>query len=116
MSSSVFDHIARLVLVRNLRTKLGPQLDGDQAIDEAWEILRDAPGGWDQISLVAQNGRITGYVDYDSAHNEGTTVSDITKRIQSDSVLSADATALEAVDLFTTTQHNFFFGVNPILS
>jgi len=110
MGHSLFDHMARLVLVRDLQTPLGPALDAGQASTDAWELLMEAEGydPMDRVSLVFRDGDPVGCITLDTI-DTGKKISACMEAVEPGSVLSSETSALEAVELLATTQWPFFF-------
>ena len=113
MTESVFHHMSRLVLARDLQSPLGPPLQHDQPAEEAFELLcessfLDGYDAMDRFSLVIRDGEPVGWTSLDTLDN-GATVADSMAAINPGSVLSSDTTALQVADLFETTRiHSFF--------
>lgn len=113
MTESVFHHMSRLVLARDLQGPLGPQLRIDQTIGEAWETLNEDAflGGYnpmDRFSLVFKDGAPVGWASLDML-DEGETVADCMDSINPSQLLSSDTTALQIVELFAASPTGFFF-------
>ena len=114
MQDSVFDNLALLVVVRNLQRPLGPQLDIHLSVAEASELVYDsaASEGYDPMErayLVVEDKAPVGWISHDCL-DAGKMVSEIAiEQIRPSSVLSADTTALEMVQIFATTKMPFFF-------
>lgn len=105
--------MARLVLVRDLQAPLGPQLDAEQSASDASDTLNEASveQGYDpmaRISIVVRKRNIIGWTGFDMLVADKK-VCECIDPIQASSVLSADTTALEAVEIFGSTSHHFFF-------
>jgi hypothetical protein len=94
--STVFEHMATLVKVRNLQ----PTLDAIEELAEAKATER--------ICLVSRDEEIDGWTGFDMLINNAL-VSEHVEATQPGSVLSADTPALEAARLFTETSRHFFF-------
>jgi len=114
MQSSSFDLMASLIVIKNLQCPLGCALDLNQSVAEANDCVNDAADieGFDpmeRVYLVYDDKELVGWVSYD-CFEAGKMLSDIAiEQISPSSVLSADTTALEAVQIFATSKMHFFF-------
>jgi len=113
MNSSIFQHMAQLVRVRDLQHPLGPALGAQLAANDASVRLVEAAAddGYDpmsRISLVSSEENTVGWVGLDMLDGKGT-VGECADPVRTGSVLAADTTALEAVSLFADTPWHFFF-------
>lgn len=114
MQTSVFEHMANLVLVRDLQSKLGPKLNYYQKLPEIEEILRENSieedyNPLDRISLVFKDGKVIGWLAYDSFFDCDQPLMECLDEIQPSSLMSGATTALASIRIFHNTSQPFFF-------
>lgn len=111
----VFERMAALVTVRDLVTPLAIELASDEPVQSAIERLDRAAGTQHynpitRISLVKTKSGVTRWCRFDELlAAECEIVGDVSEVITPRSIITAGTTALEAVTLFATTEHEFFF-------
>jgi hypothetical protein len=113
MSSSVFEHLSKLITVKDLANRLGPTLRAEMASHEAVEELiesaiEDLDDPMARISLVKDGKLTVGWTAFDILGGEADEPISY-ELISPDTFLTSTTTAFEAARLFATTTWHFFF-------
>jgi hypothetical protein len=111
---SIFRHMAGSIQARHMQRPLGPTVQANDSLGDAWERLSAAScdEGYDpmeRISLVLAGDRPAGWIGYDSLVATRTDVAGAADPIPADGIISAETQALELVRLFSKKSPYFYF-------
>jgi hypothetical protein len=109
---SIFRHLAGSVHAKHIQCALGPTVQANQSIEDAWELLMTEADGYDplsRISLVLAGDRPVGYVGFDSLDSSLKDVASVAEPIPADGLVSADTPVLEIAKLFSKESRHFYF-------
>jgi hypothetical protein len=112
---NVFKRLARRITVADLQTPLGPTLQADTDVGDAFETCMEAADGqgynaFERVSLVLNDAReATHYIWSEAIDSSAGIIGEIAEPLRSTLLVSGDTNALDAVKLLGTRDKPYAF-------
>jgi hypothetical protein len=109
---SIFRHMAGSIHAKHIQCALGPGVQANQSVEDAWELLMTEADGYDplsRISLVLDGNHPVGYIGFDSLDSSQKDVASVAEPIPPDGLVSAETPVLEVAKLFSKESRHFYF-------
>ena len=113
MPTRIFAELTKLINVGSIQTPLGPDLDISHSVSDANEILavaafEDSYDPMWRLSLVRDGPRIVGHAGSEWLAESGKNMGELMDPITPDMLVTADASLLDAIDLFASRERYYF--------
>lgn len=107
MEATDFERIASALTIESICSALGPDVPADTDMDTAIGIMTEY-GFEDPSPIIGQDGTV-GIVWFEDIDTEVTSLGEAMERLSPNQFLPATTTILDAIELFTAGNRNYYF-------